>query len=667
MAALKEQEARAERRRLAMEARKLEEQRRLKEAEERRLQKKKEKALRLAAERKAAEERAEAERAAEAEREAERRQAERAAAARAAAKAARNAARASKEVARAVAAIAPPSPPLALSESELDDPLSEERVTNSMLLTPSVDDSLSQTIADVAAGRAGVVREPRASPMGSARALARAERELERETAAAAAAISPPTPRRGRGRGRGGGPGSRGGRGRRPSTGLERTVAGMDVPGSPPRPSPRPVGRPPLTKTVPVGRGRRPVGRPPVGRPLMPTARQEFKLPPGPEDDDLDDGHRAELDDQGSSDDDHYQKENGKPVIMVLPPVVQTFEGAQQTRAMDLDTRWGTVRVNVVPKRRERDGTLRELAKTTRKRVGLGPSRQLLEPVYVNDDIKYIKLAAAAAAPVPPAPPAVPPTQPEPPAAAAAPPAPAPAPPRQVITVVRQSAAAGGPAVTTAGGPTGTSRVIVVQPAGRKKPTVERRRVERRTVEVEDGVIKTSKQQEMSILERLQYQQRTAAPSAGGGGARASIFDPAPVPAAGGGRGAGRGAGRGGTRQPPTALPRFVSLEDDLQASSSDSDEASQTAAQKQQKSDLDMLALICESESKQAPPSGQTAAADTGELASAGGDVMVVPSSGDPENQQQLTVGAGGDGDVAVTEEVVGACSWGGATRRVG
>ena len=51
---------------------------------------------------------------------------------------------------------------------------------------------------------------------------------------------------------------------------------------------------------------------------------------------------------------------------MVLPPVVQTFEGAQQTRAMDLDTRWGTVRVNVVPKRREKDGTLRELAKTTR-------------------------------------------------------------------------------------------------------------------------------------------------------------------------------------------------------------------------------------------------------------------------------------------------------------
>ena len=51
---------------------------------------------------------------------------------------------------------------------------------------------------------------------------------------------------------------------------------------------------------------------------------------------------------------------------MVLPPVVQTFEGGQQTRALDLDTRWGTVRVNVVPKRRDRDGTLRELAKTTR-------------------------------------------------------------------------------------------------------------------------------------------------------------------------------------------------------------------------------------------------------------------------------------------------------------
>ena len=32
----------------------------------------------------------------------------------------------------------------------------------------------------------------------------------------------------------------------------------------------------------------------------------------GPEDDDLDDGHRGELDDPGSSDDDHYQKENGE-------------------------------------------------------------------------------------------------------------------------------------------------------------------------------------------------------------------------------------------------------------------------------------------------------------------------------------------------------------------
>ncbi|XP_037074368.1 uncharacterized protein LOC119095614 [Pollicipes pollicipes] len=134
----------------------------------------------------------------------------------------------------------------------------------------------------------------------------------------------------------------------------------------------------------------------------------------------------------------------------------------------------------------------------------------------------------------------------------------------------------------------------------------------------------------MSILERLQYQQRTAAAPA----RAASIFDPDTPPA------------RAGAQQ----LPRFVSLEDDLQASSSDSDEA-QTPAQKQQKSDLDMLALICESESKQAPPA---AGAAPGELASAGGDVLVVPSVGEDVNQQ-LTVGAAGDSDVAVTEEVVG------------
>ena len=51
---------------------------------------------------------------------------------------------------------------------------------------------------------------------------------------------------------------------------------------------------------------------------------------------------------------------------MVLPPVVQAFYGAQQTRSLDLDTRWGTVHINVVPKIREKDGALRELAKTTR-------------------------------------------------------------------------------------------------------------------------------------------------------------------------------------------------------------------------------------------------------------------------------------------------------------
>ena len=39
---------------------------------------------------------------------------------------------------------------------------------------------------------------------------------------------------------------------------------------------------------------------------LRPGRRQ------GPEDDDLDDGHRGEPDDPGSSDEDHYQKENGK-------------------------------------------------------------------------------------------------------------------------------------------------------------------------------------------------------------------------------------------------------------------------------------------------------------------------------------------------------------------
>ena len=56
----------------------------------------------------------------------------------------------------------------------------------------------------------------------------------------------------------------------------------------------------------------------------------------------------------------------GKPVIMVLPPVVQAFYGGQQTRSLDLDTRWGTVHINVVPKIREKSGALRELAKTTR-------------------------------------------------------------------------------------------------------------------------------------------------------------------------------------------------------------------------------------------------------------------------------------------------------------
>ena len=51
---------------------------------------------------------------------------------------------------------------------------------------------------------------------------------------------------------------------------------------------------------------------------------------------------------------------------MVLPPVVQAFYGGQQTRSLDLDTRWGTVHINVVPKIREKSGALRELAKTTR-------------------------------------------------------------------------------------------------------------------------------------------------------------------------------------------------------------------------------------------------------------------------------------------------------------
>lgn len=52
---------------------------------------------------------------------------------------------------------------------------------------------------------------------------------------------------------------------------------------------------------------------------------------------------------------------------MVLPPVVQTFiTGATKPRALDLETRWGTVKVQVVPKIREKDGSLRELAKTTR-------------------------------------------------------------------------------------------------------------------------------------------------------------------------------------------------------------------------------------------------------------------------------------------------------------
>lgn len=273
-----------------------------------------------------------------------------------------------------------------------------------------------------------------------------------------------------------------------------------------------------------------------------------------------------------TSDEEDVQKENGKPVIMVLPPVLPQYDGGMQWRAMDLDTRWGTVRVNVVPKRRERDGSVRELPKTVRKRVGLSASQHLLQPVQVvSGMVKYVRVTPAfsllsSAAP-----------------AVSSPPKP---PPSRVISVGRRHLIrdTSGKSILATFVPSGAggagdspaipfSRPVVSRTA---LPTLPSPRPASGPGSARPGgrllTVKRPTSARVVTGARPAHPVRLQS---------SSIFEPADV---------GKVAGHG------DQLPQLGSLEDELQLP------AEPTSDKPQQNSDLDMLALICASESKHAP-----------------------------------------------------------------